>query len=74
MKQGQADYVAGEATKDDLITPQQFADMAKASVPTIRRWGRQGIGPVPRRIGPRLVRYRADEVRQYLFGESGRQS
>lgn len=57
--------VVAQETQDTLTRP-EFARLARVSVPTLRRWARKGIGPQPRQIGPRLVRYGRDEVLDYL--------
>ncbi|RBY94944.1 hypothetical protein DQ244_01575 [Blastococcus sp. TBT05-19] len=39
-----------------------------ASLSTLKRWARLGIGPRPIKVGPRMVRYRRDEVDAWLAG------
>ncbi|MGC5534205.1 helix-turn-helix transcriptional regulator [Streptomyces sp. SR-10] len=50
----------------DLITKDDYARIADVSTRTIERWTKQGIGPQPKRIGPRLLRYNRAEVLSYL--------
>ncbi|WP_405585356.1 helix-turn-helix transcriptional regulator [Streptomyces sp. NBC_01092] len=52
--------------RDAGITRREYAALARVHPDTIKRWGRAGIGPQPRRVGPRLVRYDRDEVLAYL--------
>ncbi|MFG6193373.1 helix-turn-helix transcriptional regulator [Nonomuraea sp. JJY05] len=55
---------------DDWLTTAELACLARVSLSTVRRWARQGIGPRPRRVGPRLVRYHRPEVETWLTGTS----
>jgi predicted DNA-binding transcriptional regulator AlpA len=48
------------------MTRQEYARLARVHPDTVKRWARLGIGPRPRRVGPRLVRYDESEVREYL--------
>jgi predicted DNA-binding transcriptional regulator AlpA len=58
----------------EVITPQvvepltrhEYAALARVHPDTVKRWARQGIGPKPHRIGPRLLRYDRAEVLAYL--------
>ncbi|MFF7192643.1 helix-turn-helix transcriptional regulator [Streptomyces sp. NPDC008079] len=53
------------------LTRGEYAALARVHRDTVKRWARQGIGPRPRKIGPRLVRYSRTEVLAYLRdGES----
>lgn len=52
--------------RDAGITRREYATLARVHPDTIKRWARAGIGPKPRRIGPRLVRYDREEVLDYL--------
>ncbi|MEV5711244.1 hypothetical protein [Actinoallomurus sp. NPDC052274] len=57
---------------DEWITRLEFVELARASgvgpasVATAKRWARMGIGPRPRKFGPRLVRYKKAEVMTWL--------
>lgn len=54
------------------ITRREYAALARVHPDTIKRWSRVGIGPKPRKIGPRLVRYDRAEVLAYLqISETG---
>lgn len=58
--------------RDAGITRREYARLARVHPDTIKRWARLGIGPKPRKIGPRLVRYNREEVLDYLqIAESG---
>jgi excisionase family DNA binding protein len=52
-----------------MVTAAQYAERVGVHVDTIRRWAREGYGPQPIRIGPRAVRYDADEVDAWLVGK-----
>ncbi|QQM41996.1 helix-turn-helix transcriptional regulator [Streptomyces liliifuscus] len=53
------------------MTRREYASLAGVHPDTVKRWARLGIGPRPRKIGPRLVRYNPTEVCKYLgIGES----
>ncbi|WP_186343705.1 AlpA family transcriptional regulator [Streptomyces sp. CFMR 7] len=54
--------------ESDLITKAEYMRLAGVSARTIERWAKQGIGPQPKRIGPRLLRYNRAEVLAYLGG------
>ncbi|GGK65434.1 helix-turn-helix transcriptional regulator [Streptomyces flaveus] len=49
-----------------FLTKPQAAELIGVSVRTLERWARAGIGPTPRKHGPRLVRYDRDEALGYL--------
>lgn len=63
-----------ERSGEGDLTRQEYADLARVHRDTVKRWARQGIGPQPRKIGPRLVRYRRDEVLAYLRDGERRES
>lgn len=50
----------------ELINVKQYAELIGVSTDTIRRWGRQGFGPRPVRLGPRAVRYRSADVAAWI--------
>lgn len=50
----------------ELINVKQYAERIGVSTDTIRRWGRQGFGPRPVRLGPRAVRYRLSDVEAWI--------
>ncbi|MFI7329378.1 helix-turn-helix transcriptional regulator [Streptomyces rubiginosohelvolus] len=55
-------------SEPDLITKDDYARVADVSPRTIDRWAKRGIGPQPRRLGPRLLRYNRAEVLAYVGG------
>jgi excisionase family DNA binding protein len=56
---------------EKLVTRQELAEQFKVTVPTIRRWQKQGK-LLPVRLGAGTVRYRASQVEQFL-AEAGKQ-
>jgi len=57
------------------MTSDEVAARAKVTVRTLRNWAKAGIGPAPVKLGPRVVRYRKDEVDAWLAGaDEGRAS
>jgi excisionase family DNA binding protein len=63
-----------ERTGGGDLTRQEFAELARVHRDTVKRWARQGIGPKPRKLGPRLVRYNRTEVLAYLRDGECRES
>jgi len=53
------------------LTTAEVAERLKVSVPTVKRWRREGIGPLWHRAG-RQIRYRPAEVDRWVE-EDGRQ-
>jgi len=49
-----------------LLTTQELMRKARISKSTALRWRRDGIGPKPIRLDSRMIRYRADEVDEFL--------
>jgi hypothetical protein len=50
---------------EPLITEGEAASMLRVSVTSLRRWRRQGCGPVYRKMG-RTVRYRAGDLLDFV--------
>jgi hypothetical protein len=50
--------------RDILYTRREAAEYLKKSCPTLERWARLGIGPKPRKVGPREVRYTLRDLRE----------
>lgn len=57
-----------------FLTKAQTAKLVGVSVRTLERWARAGVGPTPRKHGPRLVRYDRDETLAYLQTGENRES
>ena len=54
---------------DVLLIAGEFAERARVSVRTIRKWKAKGVGPKPiQPEGSRIVRYRQSEVEAWLAG------
>lgn len=62
-------HADGPEDADGPLTKAQFAGLLGVSLRTLERWARAGIGPRPRKIGPRLVRYDPDEVERFLAAD-----
>lgn len=56
---------------EKLVTRPQLAEQFAVSIPTIRRWEKQGK-LIPVRLGAGSVRYRLAQVEQFLR-EAGKQ-
>ena len=62
----------------DFLTEPEAAKLLTISLSALRAWRRAGEGPPHFRVGKRLVRYRAGDVRDWLlsnrvdFGETAR--
>lgn len=57
------------AKSPDLLTPSEFAEMARVTLGAVRKWAANGIGPEPKRPpGTTLVRYKRAEVEAWLNG------
>src|SRR5215472_11467182 len=50
---------------DPLITEAEAADILRVSLTSLRRWRREGRGPVYRKLG-RSVRYRPDDLADFI--------
>jgi hypothetical protein len=53
--------------RDVLLTRKESAKYLRKSVPTLERWGREGIGPKPVKIN-RTVHYRLCDLRAAAQG------
>jgi hypothetical protein len=66
--------VSGTADLDDrdvLYKRREAAGYLRKSESTLERWARQGIGPKPRKVGPRDVRYSLRDLRKEAAGDEG---
>ena len=52
-------------TSESLITEDEAASLLRVSLTTVRRWRREGRGPVYRKMG-RSVRYRRDDLADFV--------
>jgi predicted site-specific integrase-resolvase len=50
---------------EPLITEGEAAGILRVSLTSLRRWRRQGCGPVYRKLG-RTVRYRPDDLSHFV--------
>jgi excisionase family DNA binding protein len=48
-----------------MITEGEAASLLRVSLTSLRRWRREGRGPVYRKLG-RTVRYRADDLSDFV--------
>lgn len=55
-----------ERSDEGDLTRREYAELARVHLTTVERWARIGIGPRPRKLGPRLVRYSRAEVMAFL--------
>lgn len=55
-----------ERSDEGDLTRREYAQLARVHVTTVDRWARTGIGPRPRKVGPRLVRYNRAEALAFL--------
>jgi excisionase family DNA binding protein len=52
---------------EPLVTEGEAASLLRVSLTSVRRWRREGCGPVYRKIG-RSVRYRRDDLADFIAG------
>jgi excisionase family DNA binding protein len=52
-------------TNEPLVTEDEAASLLRVSLTSVRRWRREGCGPVYRKIG-RSVRYRPDDLADFI--------
>jgi excisionase family DNA binding protein len=53
------------STNEPLVTEDEAASLLRVSLTSVRRWRREGRGPVYRKIG-RSVRYRRDDLADFI--------
>jgi predicted DNA-binding transcriptional regulator AlpA len=56
---------------DQLLSRAAVAERVGVAVRTIERWARDGIGPKPIKLGPRVIRYRASDIEEWLKRDGG---
>ena len=59
-----------EQAMPTLMTATQLSKMFGVHVNTIWRWVEQGRFPRPVRVSPKIVRFRAEDVKDFLKNES----
>ena len=55
------------STTEALVTEGEAASLLRVSLTSVRRWRREGRGPVYRKIG-RSVRYRKEDLADFIAG------
>lgn len=65
MAQAEA-QAAQPVTLDPLNTDKQVAAYLKTSLPTMRRWRAEGIGPKWIRLGKSSIRYTRESVLEFI--------
>lgn len=50
----------------NLLTPQQVAERLAVEVWVLRQWRAEGTGPRALRLGHRTVRYREEDINEWL--------
>lgn len=68
------DWHLSERSEGQQLTRVEFARLARVHPDTVKRWTRLGIGPRPRKLGPRLLRYDRGEVLAFLSIAEGQES
>jgi excisionase family DNA binding protein len=53
------------STNEPLVTEGEAANLLRVSLTSVRRWRREGRGPVYRKLG-RSVRYRRDDLADFV--------
>lgn len=51
---------------ENLLTPQQASNYLHVSVCTLAKYRRDGVGPTYIKLGYRCVRYRLDDLKNYV--------
>ena len=63
-------HTPAPALDSDLLTTDQAAELiGGVTRRTLQNWAATGRGPKRVRIGPRLVRYRADDIQEWLTNQ-----
>lgn len=62
--------MTAKTMEPDLLTPSEFAEMARVTLGAVRKWAANGIGPEPKRPpGTSLIRYKRADVEAWLSGQ-----
>jgi predicted DNA-binding transcriptional regulator AlpA len=69
-----ANWHLSERSDEGDLTRREYAELARVHLSTVKRWARDGIGPRPRKVGPKLVRYDRAEVLAFLCRDERRES
>lgn len=51
---------------DHLLSSQEVADEIRVSMATVQRWAREGLLPAVRPAGTRTLRFRPEDVNNFL--------
>jgi excisionase family DNA binding protein len=54
------------ATADEFFTVEELAKWLRVKPQTVYQWNYEGTGPQPTRLGPRIIRYRRQDVEVWL--------
>lgn len=51
---------------EQLLLPTEVCEKLRISIKTLERWRSEGTGPKPYFLSPRTIRYKAEDVDQWL--------
>ena len=54
------------STSEPDLTPEEVCLTYKVSMPLLRRWRREGVGPKYRKLGHQTIRYPATTTNEYF--------
>lgn len=60
------DWADVEAELPALVTPDQLAETLAVSVTTLQDWRYKKVGPTPKKVGKRAIRYLRSDVLEWL--------